>query len=191
MVKVGNYHMKYFIRKIIPIVLIFVAIFLAGYLYYIRYYNHSSKMPQYTNTKVNSILTSSSVSPNGKLIFETLYKGTGDIIKEEQTIGASIAGKSEDEISKIYRGWSIKKFDSEEVIFYKEEDGFPPGYYIISSLNGYVSLYKSDGNGGKTLVEKTDILVNNLNPNDKERILNNIVVKDADEAYSILANLSS
>lgn len=191
MVKVGNYCMKYFIRKIIPIVLIFVAVFLAGYLYYIRYYSHSSKMPQYTKTKVNTIFTNSSVSPNGKLIFETLYKGTGDIIKEEQKIGVSIAGKSEDEISKIYKGWSIKKFDSDEVILYKEEDGFPPGYYIISSLDGYVSLYKSDGNGGKTLVEKTDILVNNLNPNDKERILNNIVVKDADEAYSILANLSS
>ncbi|MDI3311769.1 MAG: hypothetical protein QJR05_10150, partial [Thermoanaerobacterium sp.] len=97
--------MRYFTRRIIPVVLIFVVIvFLVGYLYYIRYYNHSSRMPQYTNTKVNSILTNSGANPNGKLIFETLYKGTGDLIKEEQKIGVSIVGKSKDEIAKIYNG---------------------------------------------------------------------------------------
>ncbi|MBP2072604.1 MULTISPECIES: hypothetical protein [Thermoanaerobacterium] len=184
--------MKFRGKRAISIILIFIVIiFLAGYIYYIKFYSRPSKIPQYTKTNVNSAMTRETIVPDGKLLFETLYKGNGDLIREEQKISASLYGKSKEDIAKIYSDWSIKKFSNDMIVLYKEENGFPPGYYIISSSDGYVSLFKSDGNGGSSLVEKTDILVNNLNPNDKERILNNIVVKDIDEAYSILANLSS
>lgn len=190
--KVGCYIMKFRGKRAISIILIFIVIiFLAGCLYYIKFYNRPSKIPQYTKTNVNSVMSKDSIGPSGKLIFETLYKGNGDLTREEQKIGASLYGKSKEDIAKIYSGWSIKEFRNDRIVLYREKNGFPPDYYIISSSDGYVSLFKSDGNGGRSLVEKTDISVNNLNPNDKERILNNIVVKDIDEAYSILANLSS
>ncbi|MGF7429194.1 hypothetical protein PQV03_00160 [Thermoanaerobacterium thermosaccharolyticum] len=180
------------VKRTISIIMIFIIIiFLAGYLYYIKFYNRPSKIPQYTKTSVNSVMSKDSIGPSGKLIFETLYKGNGDLTREEQKIGASLYGKSKEDIAKIYSGWNIKEFRNDKIVLYREKNGFPPDYYIISSSDGYVSLFKSDGNGGRSLVEKTDISVNNLNPNDKERILNNIVVKDIDEAYSILANLSS
>lgn len=190
--KVGCYIMKFRGKKAISIILTFIVIiFLAGYIYYIKFYNRPSKIPQYTKTSANSAMMRETILPGEKLIFETLYKGNGDLTREEQKIGASLYGKSKEDIGKIYSDWSIKEFSNDRIVLYREENGFPPDYYIISSSDGYVSLFKSDGNGGTSLVEKTDILVDNLNPNDKERILNNIVVKDIDEAYSILANLSS
>lgn len=181
-------------KRLLSIIVIFLVIgFIAGYVYYTRIYkSYPSKMPQYTKVNTKSdVLVKEMAKSEGKLMFETLYTGNGEIIKEEQKIGPSLYGKSRDEIAKIYSGWDIKEFDSDKIVLYKERSGLPPDYYIISNSDGYVTLYKSDGNGGKSLIEKTDISINNLNPNDKERILKNIVIKDIDEAYSILTNLSS
>ncbi|ADD02273.1 conserved hypothetical protein [Thermoanaerobacter mathranii subsp. mathranii str. A3] len=126
-----------------------------------------------------------------KLIFETKYLENGEIVREVQNLTPSLYGKSKEEIEKIYTGWKIKNFDEEEIVLYREKEGLPADYYIISSINGYVVLLKSDGNGNKEVVEKTDIPLDSLTPFDKERVMKNIITKDKDEAYQILTNLSS
>ncbi|MDI3518026.1 MAG: hypothetical protein PWQ34_173 [Caldanaerobacter sp.] len=126
-----------------------------------------------------------------KLIFETKYLENGEIVREEQKLTPSLYGKSREELQKIYSGWKVIKFDDEEIVLYREKEGLPPDYYIISVVDGYVVLLKSDGNGHKEIVEKTDIPLESLTPFDRERVMKNIITKDKDEAYQILANLSS
>ncbi|MEW9082959.1 hypothetical protein [Caldanaerobacter subterraneus] len=126
-----------------------------------------------------------------KLIFETRYLENGEVVREEQKLTPSLYGKSKEELEKIYSGWRVIKFDDEEIVLCREKEGLPPDYYIISVLDGYVVLLKSDGNGHKEVVEKTDISIESLTPFDRERVMKNIVTKDKDEAYQILANLSS
>lgn len=126
-----------------------------------------------------------------KLIFETKYLENGEIVREVQNLTPSLYGKSKEEIAKIYSSWKVKSFDEEEIVLYREKEGLPADYYIISSINGYVVLLKSDGNGNKEIVEKTDIPLDSLTPFDRERVMENIITKDKDEAYQILANLSS
>jgi len=128
---------------------------------------------------------------NKKLIFETKYLENGEVVQEEQKLTPSLYGKSKEELQKIYSGWRVIKFDDEEIILYREKDGLPPDYYIISTIDGYVVLLKSDGNGHKEVIEKTDIPLESLTPFDRERVMKNIITKDKDEAYQILANLSS
>ncbi|MGI1691950.1 hypothetical protein [Thermoanaerobacter uzonensis] len=126
-----------------------------------------------------------------RLIFETKYLENGEIVREVQNLTPSLYGKSKEEIARIYSEWKVKSFDENEIVLYREKEGLPPDYYIISSMNGYVVLLKSDGNGNKKIVEKTDIPLDSLTPFDRERVRENIITKDKDEAYQILANLSS
>lgn len=185
--------LRIFSKRMISIyMLIIMAGFITGYIYYFKTNkSYPKNEPLYTEQNRQKDVLAKKITPNGKLIFETKYLENGEIVKETQLLNYSLYGKSRDEISRIYNGWDIKTFSDNEIVLYKEKSGLPPGYYIISNIDGFVSLLKSDGNGGKELVEKTDILVDSLSPSNKERVLKNIIVKDKDEAYQILANLSS
>lgn len=191
--KGGDIMLRVFSKRMISIYMIIILVgFITGYIYYFKTYkSYPKKEAQYAEQNRQKDVLAKKIIPNGKLIFETKYLENGEIVKETQLLNYSLYGKSRDEISRIYNGWDIKSFSDNEIVLYKEKSGLPPGYYIISNIDGFVSLLKSDENGGKELVEKTDISVDSLSPNNKERVLKNIIVKDKDEAYQILANLSS
>ena len=186
---------KFFTKKLILIYTLVIFFgFTGGYFYYVYDYkiHPKEKLIQYNleQNKQKDVLAKK-LLPNSKLIFETKYLGNGQTIKEEQKLNYSLYGKSEDEISRIYSGWEVKKFSEEEIFLYREKQGFPADYYIISNIGGYVCLLKSDGNEGTELIEKTDITVESLTPYDRERVLKKIITNSKDEAYQILANLSS
>ncbi|MDI6603562.1 MAG: hypothetical protein QME35_00205 [Thermoanaerobacteraceae bacterium] len=181
-------------RLIILIMFAIITGFIAGYFYYSRIYknyeNKTSKYSQIANKK-KDVLAKNSMKPGSEVIFETMYKENGEIVREEQKLNPYLEDKSKEEIAKIYKGWVVKDVQPDKIVLYREIAGLPPDYYIISNVDGFVSLLKSDGNGKKELIEKTNIPINRLTPIDRDRVIKNIIVKNIDEAYSILANLSS
>ncbi|AIS52299.1 hypothetical protein TKV_c11270 [Thermoanaerobacter kivui] len=186
---------KLFSNKMVAIYLIAIAIGVGiGYLYNVKNnerQNQDRKVIYEEKIPYQQDVLAKKMIPRSKLIFETKYLENGEVVREVQTLNPSLYGKSREEIAKIYSDWEIKSFNDEEIVLYREKRGLPADYYIISSINGYVVLLKSDGNGGKEIVEKTDIPLESLTPFDRERVMKNIIVKDKDEAYQILANLSS
>lgn len=181
-------------KSIISFIIFFVAIsFIIGYIYYSKIYNnYPSRLSQYTKTtNEKNTFAKEKLNPSRKVYFETLYKGNGEIVRAEKKADESLKLNNKDEISKIYKGWQIKEMSQSKIILYREIDGLPPDYYIISNNNGHITLFKSDGNGGKKLIQDTDITIESLNPNDRLRVQKSIIVKNVDEAYSILANFSS
>jgi hypothetical protein len=63
--------------------------------------------------------------------------------------------------------------------------------YSLENLDGFVTLYKYDENGEKTIVEKTQIDINVLPSSTQEELEAGIYVNTEDEAYSKLENFGS
>ena len=119
---------------------------------------------------VETNYVSTKISPNAKIVFKTLYKKCGDIKVEEKIADENIVNKNEYEFSEEYKEWEIKKFSSNEVILYKEVDKMCGDDYYIKDLDGTICVIKVDDEGNESLYKKTDIEVQYLPNEDKEKL---------------------
>lgn len=63
--------------------------------------------------------------------------------------------------------------------------------YALEVENGVIGVYKYDINGNRNLEKETSIKIDLLPQSVQEQIQQGMIVKDLDEAYSLLENLSS
>lgn len=63
--------------------------------------------------------------------------------------------------------------------------------YALEVENGLIGVYKYDINGNRNLEKETSIKIDLLPQSVQEQIQQGMIVKDLDEAYSLLENLSS
>lgn len=141
------------------------------------------------NNEVEVVTTSTSkikTSPNTKFIFKTYYKKCEHITSKTVNISEEFINKDEEEIRLSYKDWKIEKFNIDEVIFYKQEEGICDEHYIIKDNNGYIAIYFLDNNENEKLKEVTGIVTNYLPDIDKQNLKEGIKVIGEEQLNSCL-----
>lgn len=110
------------------------------------------------NTKiVTTSYSSTKISPNANFIFQTYYKGCNHIVEKQEKVSSDLVNNNEFEIDEKFSDWDIKKFTSNEVIFYKEVDGVCKEDYIIKEQDGSIVIFTLSDNGIEELYKTTNI----------------------------------
>ena len=131
------------------------------------------------------------ISPNCKIIERTFYKKCGHEIEENWIVKKSWVNLSEDELEDILEDEEIEKFSSNEIILYKKEDKICPEHYIIGEANGLINIYKLNEDGEAELYEVTNIYLEYLPEEEKQKLKETVEVKGREELNSVLENLAS
>lgn len=114
------------------------------------------------------------IGANTQVVLKTSYSLCGH---EEEKIEekSNVINLKKEELEKIYKGWNITNFSSDEVDLEREVDGICGEHYIITEENGFVVVYKKNvndttGKVGKEEFITTDISVEYLPQEDLDNI---------------------
>ena len=141
------------------------------------------------NANIQLVTTSSDeekTSPNCLLTFKTYYKKCGHTTVEKEDIEEVMVNKTKEDLEKIYKNWNIVTFRSDEVLFYKEEEGICNEHYVLKELDGYIAIYTLDEQENATLKETTSILTAYLPEEDIQRLNEGIRVNGKEELNQAL-----
>ena len=117
------------------------------------------------------------ITPNTKIIIKTYYKDCNHIIEESATPADEWINLNEEELSKQANNLTIQKFSPEEVVLYKEENGFCNEHYLLIEKNGYIEVYFLDEKGEmKFMTNIVDIATELLPEKDREELKTGIKV---------------
>ena len=117
------------------------------------------------------------ITPNTKIIIKTYYKDCNHIIEESAALEDEWINLNEEELSKQANNFIIQKFSPEEVVLYKEENGFCNEHYLLIEKNGYIEVYFLDEKGEmKFMTNIVDIATELLPEKDREELKTGIKV---------------
>lgn len=196
--KVGGYMKKWILYIIISILLLISIgnIILLITMYKDTKNTEMDSMDKFAEIDNNSITndtqivttsySSTKISPNAILNFNTYYKECGHTVKEEKNAGEDVINKSEQEISEKYVDWDIKKFSENNVVLYKEVDGVCDEDYIIREKDGNIVIFKLDNKGREILYDTTSIESQYLPETDLIQLKDGIKVNGLEKLNQII-----
>lgn len=141
------------------------------------------------NSNIDLITTSSEqekVSPNCLFIFKIYYKKCEHIVVDKEIVSEVMVNKTREDLEGIYKDWDIVTFRSDEVLFYKEEEGICKEHYMLKELDGYIAIYSLDEEEKETLKEKTSIITTYLPEEDTKVLKQGIRVYGRDKLNKAL-----
>lgn len=196
--KVGGYMKKWILYIIISILLLISIgnIILLITMYKDTKNTEMDSMDKFAEIDNNSITndtqivttsySSTKISPNAILNFNTYYKECGHTVKEEKNAGEDVINKSEQEISEKYVDWDIKKFSENNVVLYREVDGVCDEDYIIREKDGNIVIFKLDNKGREILYDTTSIESQYLPETDLIQLKDGIKVNGLEKLNQII-----
>lgn len=126
------------------------------------------------NNVVNIVETSSAendnILPSASIIKKTYYKGCDHIIKEIEDVDIELVNKNEKEIKEKYPNWDLQGYSREEIVLYKEEEGFCNEHYVLKEHDGVIAIYTINEKGKETLKNDTEIQTQYLPEIDMEKL---------------------
>lgn len=109
-----------------------------------------------------------------------------------------LLNKSEEEIrtylSDKYPDRNIERIQKSKIVlseYIKENDPSKANKYSLEDSDGFITLYKYDESGNKSLIEKTQIHIDVLPKSVQDELKQGIFVDTQDEVYSKLENFGS
>ena len=119
---------------------------------------------------VTTSYSSTKISPSASLVFQTYYKACDHTVEKQEKASSDVVNNNEFEIGEKYSDWDIKKFTSDEVIFYKEVDGVCGEDYIIKEKDGSIVIFTLNNKGIEELYKTTNIQAQYLPEEDLARL---------------------
>jgi hypothetical protein len=162
-------------RKLKYLFIIFFTTFVFSFVYFISINifdksNESSKMQVlnlngYQNSKAQFNTDSNStavVSRDAKVIYNTKYKKSGDIILESVATAVDFAGETKAQVEKqsINNEYKLQSFKSSELIFIRELDRYAPNKYVLGIKGEYIAIFKTDSEGNMYIEDETNDITN-------------------------------
>ena len=127
-------------------------------------------------------------TPNTLFIFETHFLKCCHNEIQKSKIEKEDINKTEEELKEKYIGWNIKKFSTDEVYLYREEDRICKNHSVVKENNGKISVYSLDQNGNETLKTETNILTKYLPEEDVDFLKKGIKASNETEIQNILSD---
>lgn len=193
-------------RRYLYVSIFFVFGMLMTLLFFHSYRSYKKEHQSAVKNRVNPVDTVKEIRTNTsmKYIVEVYEGVTGVITREESTIPVEIAGKTREELEQYFaayneahEGETNKEIPQQKelISFSKDQIVVRENYlveeeksFFLKSEEGQVVIYHEDQ---KTPYEYTGIPVDSLPEEEKEKLEQGFFVKDEEELYSMLENLSS
>lgn len=194
-------------RRYLYVSIFFVFGMLMTLLFFHSYRSYKKEHQSAVKSQLNPVDTVKEIRTNTsmKYIVEVYEGVTGVITREESTIPAEIAGKTREELEQYFaayneahEGEQNKEIPQQKelISFSKDQIVVRENYLVVEeersfflkAEEGQVVVYHEDQ---KTPYEYTGIPVDSLPEEEKEKLEQGFFVKDEEELYSMLENLSS
>lgn len=194
-------------RRYLYVSIFFVFGMLMTLLFFHSYRSYKKEHQSAVKNRVNPVDTVKEIRTNTsmKYIVEVYEGVTGVITREESTIPAEIAGKTREELEQYFadyneahEGETNKEIPQQKELlsFSKDQIVVRENYlvdeeersFFLKAEEGQVVVYHEDQ---KTPYEYTGIPVDSLPEEEKKKLEQGFFVKDEEELYSMLENLSS
>ena len=194
-------------RRYLYVSIFFVFGMLMTLLFFHSYRSYKKEHQSAVKNRVNPVDTVKEIRTNTsmKYIVEVYEGVTGVITREESTIPAEIAGKTREELEQYFadyneahEGETNKEIPQQKelILFSKDQIVVRENYlvdeeersFFLKAEEGQVVVYHEDQ---KTPYEYTGIPVDSLPEEEKKKLEQGFFVKDEEELYSMLENLSS
>lgn len=128
---------------------------------------------------------------NYKVRYMTYFTICGHINENMVDLPASASGLTEEEFMKSNPGWILSEINEDMVTLTREIETHCPKHYIIGIEGEYIAIYKYDENGEKRIIEKTDININTLMPEDQNILQSGIIADTEDDMEQKLEGFSN
>lgn len=131
-----------------------------------------------TNTvEIQTSVSAEKISINTEVVEEIYYVQCDHLIRTLRKDMKSLVNMTKEELARKYPEWEIKKFSTEKVTLYKEEQGFCNEHYLVKDVDGVVTIYNMDNEDKiNEIVETTEIETKYLTETDQEDLKEGIKV---------------
>ena len=126
------------------------------------------------------------VSPKCTILQKRYYKGCNHTLTQYLKLQEEIVNKTKEEVEEFFQGWTIKEFDENEIIIYKEFSGNCEEHYMIRNNDGKINIYIIDEEGNEKLYKETSISTEYLTAEDLININSGIEIYSREDLNKIL-----
>lgn len=193
-------------RRYLYVSIFFVFGMLMTLLFFHSYRSYKKEHQSAVKNRVNPVDTVKEIRTNTsmKYIVEVYEGVTGVITREESTIPAEIAGKTREELEQYFAAYNeaheretnkeipqqkeLISFSKDQIVVRENYLVDEERSFFLKAEEGQVVVYHEDQ---KTPYEYTGIPVDSLPEEEKKKLEQGFFVKDEEELYSMLENLSS
>ncbi len=130
--------------------------------------------------EISNIPVSDVVTPQTAFIFKTRFTLCGHVVEKSAAAEAEI-NMTEAELQNRYHGWSITRFTPQLVQMEKNIATHCPRHYILGIDSGNIAIFQYNDEGRKVLLERTDISVSTLTPEDQKSLESGIIADTEDD----------
>lgn len=116
------------------------------------------------NTDPNSTAVNENavVSTDAKIIYNTKYTKSGDIILDNVATAVDFAGETKAQVEKQSDSseYKLESFKSSELIFIRELYRYAPNKYVLGIKGDYIAIFKTDSEGNMYIEDETNDITN-------------------------------
>jgi|GEM_PF-1219016 len=122
------------------------------------------------------------------------YPSCGEERVAEERAGYRLAGLGREELLSRFPGWTLEEFSPQRVVFRRVEEGPCPGgegreSFFAGVEGGYVVIFRGRPGEGGEIFWRTRIPVNNLLPEDVEKLQRGVGFQNEEEVWRFLEGL--
>lgn len=144
------------------------------------------KMQEQEMIEANAI--EEKISPNCFITEKTYYKKCGHTTNKYVELPKELVNQTKKEAQEKYPDYEIEKFESNNIVLYKEKEGECGEHFLVKDNEGTVTIYQILENGTKKEYEATDITTEYLPETDKINMHNGIEVIGKQELNQLIEN---
>jgi hypothetical protein len=178
-------------KKYILVAIGTASILLSGYYFYNYQQLKNERFEPQEVTKQDSKIK---ITPNTDLVQKIMYTKCGD----EETLHTkppeNLIGLNYNQVQKVYPGWNIEKFDTNEILLTIRIDSFCREHannMFVGIKDGYVAIYYGKPGAKAILKELTKIPVAKIMQQDREELKQGLPVQSREELLRTLEGLQS
>ncbi|MDD4599815.1 hypothetical protein SDC9_30252 [bioreactor metagenome] len=172
-----------------------IALVIGCATYYLVNYNQGENTPLIPHeTEVTKQDSKIKINANTDLVQKIIYLKCNDEEVVRSKPADNLIGLNYHQVQKVYQGWTMDKFDNQEVAMTLKVDSFCREHannMFIGVKDGYVTVFYGKP-GSKALVKEiTKIPVNKMHPQDIEELKRGMVVQSREELLRTLEGMDS
>jgi hypothetical protein len=173
-----------------------VSLIIGCFVFYNIFLDQAKSKPMVPSVPPNAEVTQKDlkikVTPETEIIQKIKYTKCGDEEVLQEKANQKLIGLTMRQVQQIYGGWTIDTFDTKEIVLTLISDGYCTSHsehMFLGVHNGHVAVFHGEPGSKALLKEETNILLQDIQPQDRNDLEKGIEVKDRSELLQALEGL--